>query len=206
MLNYIVLNGNFQGVLNKMKKSELRQMIREVLQEELAKNARSVRKLKEAASRTSTKIFAFNYDEPENMYLFVDVPLHLIEEVYEYTLDMSDKKGLWLIGNNDEGFQCYDLSSFKSISDADAWCYNEFKKQVAAGEDFVYIEDPIFCEFEAADIDNYKTPITNMLSWRAGGTSEVDGDSGSAFYAMDMTTLNGDIEAYTMDDFEEMFF
>lgn len=181
-----------------MTKSELRQMIREVLKEELSK-----RPLKEAVGKT--KIFAFNNDEPEQMYLFVDVPLDLIEEAYEYTLDMSDKTGLWLIGNDDEGFQSYDLSSFKSISDADAWCYNEFRKQVAAGEDVVYIEDPIFCEFEAADIANYKTPITDMRSWKVGGRREVDGDSGSAFYAMNMTTLEGDLEAYTMDDFKEMF-
>jgi hypothetical protein len=176
-----------------MKKSELRQMIREILKEELYK-----RPLKEAVGKT--KIFAFNHDEPEQMHLFVDVPLDLIEAAYEYTLDMSDKNGLWLIGNTDEEFQCYDLSNFKSISDADAWCYNEFKKQVAAGEDFVYIEDPIFCEFDAAEIADYKTPIANML------TLEVDGDSTPAFYAMDMTTLEGDLVVRTMDDFKEMFY
>lgn len=162
--------------------------------------------LNEAASGAKTKVFAFNYDEPEQLYLFVDVPLELIEAVYEYTLDMSDKTGLWLVGNNDEGFQSYDLSSFKSVSDADAWCYNEFKKQVAAGEEIIYLEDPIFCEFAAEDIDDFKTPVSDKLSWRAGGISEVDGDSGFAFYAMNMTTLEGDLEVRTLDDFKEMFF
>ncbi len=158
-----------------------------------------ITELKEAASSAKTKIFAFNHDEPELMYLFVDVPMHLIKREFEYTLDMSNENGLWLIGNTDEEFQRYDLSNFKSISDADAWCYNEFKKQVADGEDFVYIEDPIFCEFDAADIADYKTPITNMLAW------EVDGDSTPAFYAVDMTALTGDLEARDINDFNEMF-
>ena len=182
-----------------MKKSELRQMIKEILHEELTKNYKPVKKLKEAASGVKTKIFAFNYTNPENMYLFVDVPMHLIKREFDYTLNMSNKKGLWLIGNTDEEFQYYDLSNFKSISDADAWCYGEFKKQVADGVDFVCIEDPIFCEFDAAEIADYKTPIANMLTW------EVDGDSTPAFYAMDMTTLDGDLEPMTMDDFNELF-
>lgn len=155
--------------------------------------------LKEATSGIKTKIFAFNHDTPEAMYLFVDVPLALIRQEFDYTLDMTYEAGLWLIGNTDEEFQCYDLSNFKSISDADAWCYNEFKKQVAAGNEFVYIEDPIICEFDAAEIADYKTPVTDMLDW------EVDGDSTAAFYAMDMTTLVGDIEVRTLDDFNEMF-
>lgn len=184
----------------KITKSELKEMIREVIKEELTKNTRSVKKLKEAASLAKTKIFAFNHSEPEHMYLFVDVPMSLIRAEFDYTLDMSHANGLWLIGNTDEEFQYYDLSNFKSVSDADTWCYNEFKKQVAAGKDFVYIEDPVFCEFDATEIADYKTPITNMLTW------EVDGDSTPTFYAMDMTTLQGDLEAHTMNDFKEMFY
>jgi hypothetical protein len=112
---------------------------------------------------------------------------------------MSSAKGLWLIGNTDEEFYRYDLSNFTSISDADAWCYNEFKKQVADGVEFVSIEDPIFCEFEATDINDYKTPITNMFTW------ELDGDSTPKFYAMNMTTLQGDVQVYNINDFNEMF-
>ena len=150
-------------------------------------------------SKVKTKIFAFNHSEPERLYLFVDVPMSLIRTEFEYTLDMSHANGLWLIGNTDEEFQFYDLSNFKSISDADAWCYNEFKKQAVAGNEFVYIEDPIVCEFDAADIADYKTPIADMCTW------EVDGDSTPAFYAMDMTTLTGDLEVYNMNDFNELF-
>ena len=196
MLNY--LDYKIKGEY-KMKKSELREMIREILKEELSKNHKLIKNLEESTSKVKTKIFAFNHDEPEHMKLFVDVPLHLIEKSFDHTLDMSNKNGLWLVGNTDEEFQYYDLSNFKSISDADAWCYNEFKKQITDGEDFVCIEDPIFCEFDATDIADYKTPIANMLTW------EVDGDSTPTFYAMDMTTLTGDLEAYNMDDFNEFF-
>ncbi len=178
----------------KITKSELKEMIREALREELSK-----RPLREASNNVQTKIFAFNHAEPEFLWLFVDVPMHLIKREFDYALDMSNEQGLWLIGNTDEAFQCYDLSNFESIADADAWCYNEFKKQVADGEEYVYIEDPIFCEFDAADIDNFKTPIADMLTW------EVDGDSAPAFYAIDLATLEGDFEARTMEDFEDMF-
>lgn len=179
----------------KITKSELKEMIRECLREEL-----SNRRLNEAANSTKTKIFAFNHAEPERLYLFVDVPRHLIEDEFDYTLDMSYERGLWLIGNTDEEFQYYNLNNFNSISDADAWCYNEFRKQAAAGNAYVSIEYPIFCEFEASEIADYKTPITDMLTW------EVDGDSTAAFYAVNLTTLNGDLTVCTMADFKEMFY
>lgn len=181
-----------------MTKGELRQMIREVLKEELT-GTKVKKPINEATFNAKTKIFAFNHNEPERLYLFIDVPMSLIRAEFDYALNMSHANGLWLIGNTDEEFQYYDLSNFKSISDADTWCYNEFRKQIAAGNDFVYIEEPIFCEFDAQDIMDYKTPITNMLTW------EVDGDSTPVFYAMDMTTLKGDLEARDIDDFNEMF-
>ena len=167
---------------------------RNKLNEDLDK---SVNNLKEALGKK--KLLAFDHFDPGYLYLIDNLTNNQFNELQNtiinsnnwYSDDVSDLKGLWIVGNNDESFSFYSGEKFSTPKEWNDAIYNNVINQIENSEDdWIYIDlipgddDSVYTSEERENInpEDYKEYINTIIE-----DSYVDNDSSSALYLVNFT-------------------
>lgn len=135
------------------------------------------------------KILAFDHDDPETLYLVSNLKNEQkieIEERFEYVEDISDLKGLWIIGNSDDSFHYIDGSNYSSVEEWDKAVYNYFHEDADKYPDEQYVfgdeEENFVIDKNDIDTEEAKHFVSNTVK-----NSYVDGDSGYQYFFVNFT-------------------
>ena len=134
------------------------------------------------------KILSFNHDDPEYVYGICNLTADQakeVEEYFEYSEDVSNFKGLYVVGNNDESFYFYDGSKYSTPEEWDEAVYQALVQDAKDNpdEDVLYVElGDLVIEIAKDELESNKHYVTDMVK-----DSYVDGDSGAQYFFVKFT-------------------
>lgn len=148
------------------------------------------KKLKESVDTNKFRVYAFNHDDPELVYIISNITSEQklkLEDIFDYVEDISDLKGLYAIGNNDEEINYYDGSKYSSPKAWDMAIYQALVKDARENpdEETLFVPESecgIEIEIDKGDLNYSKYYITDLVN-----DSYVDRDSNYQYFFVRFT-------------------